>query len=394
MSETATALYEPKGSELGDFSAARHEALLQIKQMIKLDASKHSDQVAKDYINMDQKEPLQAVRHSLLHPALDLFDTQLQTAMDALLKDIPLYDLLSVETIERHLNITDGDAAAGKRSAALDAQYLLLSLDTPVMVSMARKNFPLPPEIIKAVTNEKIDRMLSYGFGVWRDMCLGRIEEALIVKSEKPEQVCINGGDPQKMPRPSKIKLWGKITDQTNKFTYLDQKVKKSWPSGNEDAGFFNISIPTEDGVELPEMPENLNPEFVRGFAHALHDNILHLQQSHFDLFLGKAKNYMTEMNLSTYWADLVKNTASNAFDNLRYQSMTLLHSGKAHGDGSSFEDGQKAAKKWMLQQIETLSLSGSLSEDKRALTALNKLSLFWQRQLMDGSGITSAQPA
>ena len=102
----------------------------------------------------------------------------------------------------------------------------------------------------------------------------------------------------------------------------------------------------------------------------------------------------MTEMNLSTYWADLVKNTASNAFDNLRYQSMTLLHSGKAHGDGSSFEDGQKAAKKWMLQQIETLSLSGSLSEDKRALTALNKLSLFWQRQLMDGSGITSAQPA
>ena len=81
--------------------------------MIKLDASKHSDQVAKDYINMDQKDPLQAVRHSLLHPALDLFDTQLQTAMDALLKDIPLYDLLSVETIERHLNITDGDAAAG-----------------------------------------------------------------------------------------------------------------------------------------------------------------------------------------------------------------------------------------------------------------------------------------
>ncbi|MAQ71929.1 MAG: hypothetical protein CL565_07015 [Alphaproteobacteria bacterium] len=394
MSDTIAALQEFHEGNLGDFSAARHKALTQIKALIKLDASAHSDQVAKDYISMDQKEPLQAVRHTILHPALDLFDTQLQTAMDALLKDVTLYDLLNVEKIERHINITDGDAAAGQRSAALDSQYILYSLDTPLLVGMARKNFPVPPEILEEVTDEKINRMLSYGFAVWRDICLSRIESALIVKADTPKTVCIDGGEPQQMPRPSKIEVWGKITDETNKFTYINEKVSKSWPSNDQSGGFFNIQLPAQKEKQTVPMPENTTVGFVEGFTVGLHESILELQQSHFNLFLGKTKNYMTEMNLSTYWADLVKSTASNAFDNLRYQSMLLLNSGKAHGEGTSFEDGQKAAKKWILQQIETLSLSGSLSEDKRALTALNKLSAFWQSQLTESTGITLAEPA
>ncbi len=401
----------------GDFAAGRKDGLAKVDGILRFDTQRNAHIAVQDFFGFGMnKEQTEALSEMAVIPFLDYFRELAMSAAKGLRQGHSVYDLTGQEEIRTYKAITSGDYDAGFKSAALDSEYLLFSMDTEKVIADFIEKVSLPDALRdvlvkkdqerdiradingntkKRTPNTVIRDFLNSIIAVRMDMVLSKIEGDLVQKAKTPKFVGYVGAEAEPVKYVFLRAAYDQLREPMNKIARTHGKVKSVWPPFKVNVSTYEPEQAERIHVTIEEMnaqedvlPENKNEKFAAGFEQTLEEFYIGSQKLHFQTLQKPQGGYSKLLGVSEYWNKIAKNVAVSSFSDLRQLVYERMQA-PAKGEGDSYDDGRNAAIDWISSRIDVLDLKGALSREDTAKRILDKFKNYWKetsRTLLDPS--------
>ena len=410
-----------------EFKKGRRAVLEDIRKITDFSPRDLARQLLRDDMEMLRDDPLPEIGEIILSPAFQTYKDMLHEKIDGMIEGRSLYSVVNSSRINGYKSITDGDYAAGVRSAAVDVMTLLCSTDIHNLVKHCIQSTGVKEPYPDAYDNKQLYGKVGLGICMQLDDSLSRIG-AKLGKAPGPKKIAFEGGPPGAMPRLGLAEIFGRFTDPSNHSTIMKSRTPSLWPddkdikirqtmaslkkepvrvraddskvlqnpssAGGSSAPFRiprNVSaqFPKDSDTAIEEclnrlspIPENHNEHFVRGFHARLHEIFEEFQIRHFEK-INSTGGYAAAMGELQQQNILFAEIAPIGHDDIR---RVMAHQKRCkntgRGQGESEEQGRKEAENFAREVMRNYIPPIPDSDTGRKKNAFLKLISHWLGEL------------